>query len=136
MKVMDVGKPISRRTALETPDLCGMIPFIFPRAVEFEDCLNAKISTPSPASCSPNSSFDRFSGRVVTGAAGTSPAGPALAPAEGGALGGFLTGAGEGELEEGLGEPGAAGIGEGVTDGGEGDSSKKKMKKKPKKKKN
>ncbi|CAM9261042.1 unnamed protein product, partial [Scytosiphon promiscuus] len=67
----------------------------------------------------------RFSGRVVGGDgasgassaaadAGESPASAqatsAAAPAEGGALGGFLAGAGAGELQEGLGEPGAAGI--------------------------
>ncbi|CAM9705737.1 unnamed protein product [Ectocarpus sp. 4 AP-2014] len=91
----------------------------------------------------------RFSGRVVSeGAAGSgspaaaSPAAgaaPTAAPAEGGGLGVFLAGAGAGELEEGLGEPGAAGIGDsggGVAGGAEGagDAKKKKKKKKSKKK--
>ncbi|CAB1100872.1 unnamed protein product [Ectocarpus sp. CCAP 1310/34] len=89
----------------------------------------------------------RFSGRVVSeGAAGSgspaaaSPAeGATAAPAEGGALGGFLAGAGAGELQEGLGEPGAAGIGDGGGGAageaeGAGDAKKKKKKKKSKKK--
>ena len=74
---------------------------------------------------------------VVAAAAAAAAAATGPAPAEGGALGGFLAGAGAGELQEGLGEPGATGMGDdGGAAGEEGGTKKKNNKKKKKKKKN
>lgn len=79
----------------------------------------------------------RFSSRVVGGGeAGTAT--PDVAPAEGGALGSFLSGAGGGEVAGGVDGAGAgasasADGGGAAGGGGHGDNKKKKKKKKPKK---